>query len=142
MPFAIIKTGGKQYVVRPGSKIQVEKLLTLEGQEVIFDKVLLIGGEEGKENLIGTPYVEDYIVRAKVLKQGKGEKIISYKYKAKKRYHRKIGHRQLYSEVEILEILQGGIEKSVAKETVGTKKTSKASAAKRRPKTEETKREK
>ena len=108
--FAIIKTGGKQYVVSPGDKIKVEKLEIPEGEDVVFDSVLLLSD---KETQIGTPYVKDYIVKGRVLKQGKGEKIIVYKYKPKKRYHKKQGHRQLFSEIEIL---------SISKETEGGKK--------------------
>ncbi|MBI3274077.1 MAG: 50S ribosomal protein L21 [Candidatus Colwellbacteria bacterium] len=99
--FAIIKTGGKQYIVSPGDKIKVEKLKTPESEEVVFDSVLLFFD---KEIQIGAPYVKDYIVNGRVLKQSKGDKIIVYKYKAKKRYHKKQGHRQLFSEVEILSI--------------------------------------
>ena len=115
--FAIIKTGGKQYVVSPGDKIKVEKIDTSEGKEVSFDALLV----SDKETLVGTPYVKGYKVKAKVLAQGKGKKIIVYKYKAKKRYHKKQGHRQLYTEVEILSIGtpavagQAGGAKKVAK---------------------------
>lgn len=101
MAFAIIKTGGKQYIARPGKKVKIEKIETPEGGEVVFDNVLFVSD---KENLIGTPYVKGYIVKGKVLKQGKGEKVIVYKYKAKKHYDRKVGHRQLYTEVEIVNI--------------------------------------
>ncbi|MBI1888836.1 MAG: 50S ribosomal protein L21 [Candidatus Spechtbacteria bacterium] len=114
--FAIIKTGGKQYTVRPGQKVKIEKIETPEGGDVVFDTVLFA---EDSESRIGTPYVKDYIVKGKVLKQGKGEKIISYKYNAKKRYHRKVGHRQLYTEVEIISIGAGAAEK-VAKPKTAT----------------------
>jgi len=99
--FAIIKTGGKQYIVSPGDKIKVEKLETPDGEEVVFDSVLLFSD---KETQVGAPYIKDYIVKGKILKQGNGEKIIVYKYKAKKRYHKKQGHRQLFTEVEIISI--------------------------------------
>lgn len=107
MSFAIIKTGGKQYIVQPGSKIKVEKLETPEGEGVIFDKVLFVFD---KETEVGMPYVEGCQVKGKVLRQGKGKKVIIYKYKPKKRYHKKQGHRQRFSEVEILSILGGGGE--------------------------------
>lgn len=110
--FAIVKTGGKQYIVRPGDKIKVEKLETSKDSEVIFDQVLLVSDQETE---VGTPYLAGYIVKGKVLRQGKGKKVIIYKYKPKKRYHKKQGHRQRYTEVEILSI-GAGDEKKVAKE--------------------------
>jgi len=96
---AIIKTGGKQYLVQPGDKIKVEKLDKKEGEEFSFLDVLLI--EKGKKVEIGTPLLKDATVEAKVLSHGKGDKVIVYKYKSKKRESRKIGHRQPYTEVEI-----------------------------------------
>jgi len=99
--FAVIKTGGKQYIVHPGEKIKIEKLETPEENEVVFDDVLLISD---KETMLGTPYVKGHAVKARVLRHGKGKKVIVYKYKPKKRYHKKQGHRQLFTEVEILAI--------------------------------------
>jgi large subunit ribosomal protein L21 len=99
---AVIKTGGKQYLVSPGQKIKIEKLETEEGKEVSFDKVLLL--EKSKKVEIGAPYVDGANVVAKVLKQGRGDKVIAFKFKAKKRYHKKKGHRQLFTEVEIKSI--------------------------------------
>ncbi len=96
---AIIKTGGKQYIVQPGDKIKVEKLDKKEGQEVVFSDVLLV--EKNKKVEIGAPVVKDAKVEAKILSHGKGDKIIVFKYKPKKRYSRKIGHRQPYTEIEI-----------------------------------------
>jgi large subunit ribosomal protein L21 len=130
--FAIIKTGGKQYIVHPGDKIKVEKLNASKDSEVVFDNVLLVSD---KETLIGTPFVVDYRVRAKIVSQGKGKKVIIYKYKPKKRYHKKQGHRQLYSEVEILSISQEGqggeakvAARTQAKRTVAAKKKVPAAA--------------
>lgn len=106
--FAIIKTGGKQYIVAPGQKLKVEKLPNKEGlpaqagEEVVFDQVLL--QETEKEIKIGTPLVQGATVKSKVLRQGMGKKTITYKYKAKKREHSKKGHRQLFTEVEIVDI--------------------------------------
>jgi len=100
--FAVIKTGGKQYIVSPGSKINIEKVNKKEGEEVIFSDVLLL--EKNKKVEIGTPFVKDVKVIGKILKQGKGEKIIIFKYKPKKRYQRKMGHRQPFTEVEIIKI--------------------------------------
>lgn len=102
---AVIKTGGKQYLVQPGDKIKVEKLEAEEGKEVTFSEVLLCDKNgDGKDVQVGTPLLKDVKVTAKVLKQGKGVKLIIFKYKPKKRYKRKIGHRQTFTEVEILSI--------------------------------------
>jgi len=98
---AIIRTGGKQYLVQPGDKIKVEKLEKKEGEEFSFQDVLLI--EKDKKIEIGTPVLK-MEVQAKVLSHGKGDKVIVYKYKPKKRESRKIGHRQPYTEVEIIGI--------------------------------------
>ena len=100
--FAVIKTGGKQYLVAPGQKIKIEKLLQKEGDTVVFDEVLLVKDEENVR--IGAPFVQGVKVRGKVLKQGKGEKIIAFKFKPKKKEKRKKGHRQLFTEVEITAI--------------------------------------
>jgi len=101
---AVIKTGGKQYLVSKGDKIKIEKIEKKEGEEVIFDEVLLI--QDKKNNIkIGTPFVKGAKVKAKVLRQAKSKKVEIFKYKPKKRYKVKKGHRQPYTEVEILEIL-------------------------------------
>ncbi|OGZ71207.1 MAG: 50S ribosomal protein L21 [Candidatus Staskawiczbacteria bacterium RIFCSPLOWO2_01_FULL_33_9] len=99
---AVIKTGGKQYLVSPGDKIKVEKLDKKEGEEVSFADVLLV--EKNKKIEIGNPKVKTATVEAKILKHGKGDKLIIFKYKAKKRYKRKVGHRQSFTEIEILKI--------------------------------------
>lgn len=99
---AIIKTGGKQYLVSPGDKIKIEKLDEKEGAEVAFNDVLLL--EKNNQIEIGTPLVKGVKVSGKVLKQGKNKKVIIFKYKAKKRYQLKKGHRQRFTEVEITKI--------------------------------------
>jgi len=99
---AIIKTGGKQYKVSPGDKIKIEKLKKEEGKEIIFDQVLLV--EKNKKLHIGNPLLKKAKVTGKVLKQGKGKKVIVFKYKPKTRYKKKQGHRQLFTEVEITKI--------------------------------------
>ena len=96
--YAVIQTGGKQYRVQQGDVIFVEKLDCQAGDTVSFDKVLLVGGEESK---IGTPVVQGASVEGKVLSQVKSQKIVVYKYKAKKNERRKQGHRQPYTKVEI-----------------------------------------
>ena len=100
--FAVIKTGGKQYIVRPGQKLKIEKLLIEEGKEVVFEEVLLV--DDGKKTEIGTPTITGAKVKAKLVKQAKAKKVIIFKFKAKKREKTKKGHRQPYSEVEILKI--------------------------------------
>ena len=96
--YAIIETGGKQYRVQENDFLFIEKLEVAEGDTVVFDKVLMV---EGK---IGNPLVEGAKVSAKVVNQGKAPKIIVYKYKSKKNYHKKQGHRQPYTKVKITAI--------------------------------------
>lgn len=100
--YAIIETGGKQYKVEEGRFIKVEKLDAGEGEEVVFDRVLLVAGDEGVQ--VGKPTVEGAKVTGKVLEQAKDKKIIVFKYKPKKRYRRKYGHRQPYTKVLIEKI--------------------------------------
>lgn len=102
MKYAVVETGGKQYKVSEDDVIKVEKLDVEAGGLVDLEKVLLIGGEEVK---IGAPYVEGAKVTAEVVKNGKAKKIIVFKYKAKKNYRRKQGHRQPYTELKITSIL-------------------------------------
>ena len=99
---AVIKTGGKQYIVSPGHKIKIEKIDAKEGKEITFKDVLLL--EKRKKVEIGTPLVKGVKVIGKVLKHGKGKKVIVFKYKPKTRYKVKKGHRQLFTEVEVTKI--------------------------------------
>lgn len=99
--YAIIETGGKQYKVSEGDVVYIEKLAVAEGDAVKFDKVLAIGGENA---VIGTPVVDGASVDAKVLAQGKGKKIIVFKYKPKKGSKSKQGHRQPFTKVQIEKI--------------------------------------
>jgi len=96
---ATIETGGKQYLVSSGDEIRVEKLQGEAGDTVIFDHVLLIAVEEDIK--IGRPYLENSEVRGKIIEQGKNRKILTLKYKRRKGYHRKIGHRQPFTLVRI-----------------------------------------
>jgi len=100
--FAVIKTGGKQYLVSPGDKLKVEKIDNKEAKEIVFEQVLLL--QKGNKLEIGTPFVEGAKVVGKVIEQGKEDKVIIFKYKPKKRYKVKKGHRQPFTEVEILKI--------------------------------------
>lgn len=102
MNLAIIETGGKQYLVKAKSKIQIEKISGNAGDAVKLDKVLFTS--EGASVKVGKPYVEGAAVEAKILKQGRGKKIVVFKYKAKSKYRRKQGHRQSYTELEITKI--------------------------------------
>ena len=99
--YAIFVTGGKQYKVAEGDVIFVEKLGVAEGEKVTFDKVLALSGETLS---VGTPYVAGATVVANVVKNGKGKKIDVIKYKAKKNEKKKIGHRQLYTKIQIEKI--------------------------------------
>lgn len=99
---AVIKTGGKQYLVKPGDKIKIEKIAGEEGKEIIFKEVLLV--EKNRKLEIGTPFVKGAKVIGKILSQGKGKKVIVFKYKPKTRYKKKAGHRQLFTEIEITKI--------------------------------------
>lgn len=102
MKLAVIKTGGKQYVIREGDKLKLEKIIAKEGDSVEFDEVLLVVDKEVK---IGTPLVEGAKVSAKVLKQGRSKKVIVFHYHSKTRYKKKAGHRQRFTEVEISKII-------------------------------------
>ena len=97
--YAIVKTGGKQYKVAQGDVLFVEKLEANEGDVVTLDQVLAVAGENGLT--VGAPVVEGATVTAKVVAQGKAKKLIVYKYKAKKDYRRKQGHRQPYTKLVI-----------------------------------------
>ncbi|HZK32903.1 MAG TPA: 50S ribosomal protein L21 [Tissierellaceae bacterium] len=101
--YAVIETGGKQYRVQEGDVVYVEKLDVEEGSNFDFDKVLFVS-KEG-EIVTGKPYVDGAKVEATVLEQGKGKKIIVFKYKAKKNYKKKQGHRQPFTKLKIENIV-------------------------------------
>lgn len=102
MMYAIVETGGKQYRVEEGRSVRVEKLPVEKGEEVIFDRVLLYS--DGTETEVGRPYLENCLVKGKVTLQGRGRKIVVFKYKPKKNYRRKQGHRQPFTEVLIQKV--------------------------------------
>lgn len=110
--YAIIETGGKQYKVREGDTVDVELLGGEAGDAVELNQVLMLGGDNGLT--VGTPTVEGAMVRATVLDEVKGDKVVVFKYKPKNRYARKIGHRQKYTRLQINEIITPGTEETVA----------------------------
>ncbi len=99
--YAIIATGGKQYKVSEGDIITIEKLGVEAGEKVTFDQVLAVSDKELK---IGDPTVSGASVEASVVKEGRGKKVIVYKYKRKTGYHNKNGHRQAFTQVKIEKI--------------------------------------
>ena len=96
--YAIVETGGKQVKVEVGQPVFVEKLDVVEGETYTFDKVLLVSGDETK---VGAPYVKGATVTAKVEKQGRGKKIVIFKYRPKKHSASKKGHRQSYTKLTV-----------------------------------------
>jgi len=104
--YAVIKAGGKQYRVSPGDVIEIEKIEANAGEMVEFSEVLMVGDstKDYKDYKIGAPLIEGARVRGEVLRQVKGEKIIVFKFKRRKGYRRKRGHRQKYTAVKIKEI--------------------------------------
>jgi len=102
--FAVIETGGKQYVVSEGDTITVEKMSGLgdEGADVSFDKVLLVS--DGAEPRIGSPYVSGAVVKGRLIAQGRGKKVTVIRFRPKSRYFKKKGHRQPFMRIEITEI--------------------------------------
>jgi len=100
--FAIVETGGKQYKVQPGQKLKVEKLEAESGANLTLDKVLLVA--DGEDVKVGAPYLEGVKVETKVLSQGRHDKKIVFKYHSKTRYKKKKGHRQHYTELEVVSV--------------------------------------
>jgi large subunit ribosomal protein L21 len=99
--YAIIKTGGKQYRVQKGDKLFVEKVPGNVGDAVSFDQVLMVGGDAMK---VGKPLVSGAKVEAKILEHGRGEKVIIFKFRRRKNYRRKTGHRQSFTTLQITDI--------------------------------------
>ena len=100
--YAVIKTGGKQYRVSPGEEVKFEKLPGEIGDSISFDKVLIVS--DGENVQIGQPYLENTSVQGRLTRHGKNRKIIVFKYKRRKGYRRKRGHRQQFSMVKIEDI--------------------------------------
>ena len=100
--YAVIHTGGKQYKVQPGETVVVEKLAGGIGDKVAFDEVLLVADDE--QVAVGRPHVEGATVIGEIVEQGLGEKLIVYKFKRRKNYRRKNGHRQAFTAVKINDV--------------------------------------
>ena len=96
--YAVIQTGGKQYRVEQGDKLRVEKLVGNVGDKVVFDKVLMVGGEAVK---VGLPLLAGAKVEATITAQDRAKKIIVFKFRRRKNYRRKYGHRQPFTEIKI-----------------------------------------
>lgn len=119
--YAIIESCGRQYKVAEGDVVFFEKLDVEEGKKVTFDKVVLVS--EDKKVEVGAPYVKGVKVEGKVVANGKGKKILVYKYKAKKNYRRTQGHRQPYTKVEITKIKTAAEKEAKAAEVKAEKAT-------------------
>jgi len=100
--YAVVKTGGKQYRVSAGEKLRIERVVADVGQEIVLDQVLLVA--DGDALKMGAPLVSGAKVKAKVLSHGRGEKIRIFKLNRRKHYRKSQGHRQNYTEIEILGI--------------------------------------
>ena len=102
--YAVIQTGGKQYRVEPGKTVVVEKLAGDKGAAVTFDQVLLVSSGDGANVNIGKPTVANAQVTGEIVEQGRGEKLVVFKFRRRKNYVRRNGHRQDYTAVKIAEI--------------------------------------
>lgn len=111
LPYAIVETGGKQYKVTPGQKLDVDRMAVAEGEKVELSKVLFIA--DAKDTIIGSPIIDGAKVTATCLGEHKGDKIIVFRYKSKVRYRKKTGHRQIYAKLEIKDILKPGGEAAI-----------------------------
>jgi len=100
--YAVVKTGGKQYRVQSGEELNIERLAVEVGSEVVFDEVLLVGGDD--EVVVGQPLVEGAKVTAKVVRQDRARKIIIFKHRRRGGFRKKRGHRQSYTRVRITDI--------------------------------------
>ena len=102
--FAVIQTGGKQYLIKTGDTLKIEKLDVEPGKDVVFEKVLLLAKEDGSDVQIGKPYLEGVSIAASVEEQGRSKKLRVIKFKRKVRYKRVKGHRQHFTKVKVKEV--------------------------------------
>ncbi len=100
--YAVVATGGKQYRVNEGDRVRVEKLGGEAGSKVVLDKVLMVG--DGENSKIGAPMLNGAKVEAEIVDQGRGKKIVVFKFKKRKKYRKKQGHRQSFTELRITKI--------------------------------------
>jgi large subunit ribosomal protein L21 len=124
--YAIVETGGKQYRVKPGDTVAVERLSGEPGDTLDLDRVLLVAGNDDLAR-VGAPRIEGAVVRAEVVEQFRGQKIIVFRYKSKVRYRRKTGHRQSLTRLRITDILLDGAS-GVAAQERGQAKLAEAAA--------------
>jgi len=102
--FAVIETGGKQYLIETGSIMKIEKLEAESGKDVVFDKVLLIANDDGTSVKMGAPYIDGASIAATAQEQGRSKKICIVKFKNKVRYTRNRGHRQSFTKVKVKDV--------------------------------------
>ena len=102
--YAVIQTGGKQYRVEPGKTVVVEKLAGEKGAQVVFDKVLLVSSGDGNTINVGKPLVANAKVTGEIVEHGRGDKLVVFKFRLRKNYVRRNGHRQDYTAVKIANI--------------------------------------
>ena len=124
--YAVVQTGGKQYRVSEGDIIKVEKLDVEAGQSISLEDVLVVGGEG--TTTIGAPFIEGASVACNVVENGKAAKVYIYKYKAKKDYRKKQGHRQPYTMLKVESIVLGGAKKAAKAAAPKAEKAEKAAA--------------
>ncbi|MEC7860010.1 MAG: 50S ribosomal protein L21 [Pseudomonadota bacterium] len=130
--YAVFRSGGKQYRGSQGDKIKLEKISVDEGASVQFDQVMAVG--EGSKIKVGSPYLSNVSVTAKVLRQGKSKKVPVVKFKRRKNYLRQGSHRQFFTDVEIVSIGKEGTKKAATKKVTkkaATKKVTKKAATKK-----------
>jgi len=125
--YAVVKTGGKQYRVSPGDTLRVETLSADEGDEVTLDQVLMMG--EGGSVTIGSPLIENASVTAKVLRNGRGKKVEIIKFKRRKHHQKRTGHRQNFTEIEIIGMSGAGVSASAPAKKAAPAKKEEAAAA-------------
>jgi large subunit ribosomal protein L21 len=128
--YAVIESGGRQLRVTEGGVVRVERLEGSPGDEVTLDRVLLIGGEGTPQ--VGTPSLSGALVRARVLRQGRGRKIRVMKYKSKAHYRRRSGHRQGFTELRIEKIEPAGRDSDSSAEKVGAEGAAPAARSRRK----------
>ena len=130
--YAVIKTGGKQYRVSPGDKLRVESLAVAEGESVDFDQILMVS--DGNNVSIGNPHVSDAVVTGKVVNHGRGDKVRIVKFRRRKHHRKQMGHRQNYTELEIVSIngvtAPASSNESANAKSSGADSSSKAKSAK------------